>query len=240
MTKQVFKNYQEMSEATANMIIETIKAKPTAAICIASGDTPKLTLNILVERILSENIDISSCKFFALDEWVGISPENPGSCFYFLNEYFKKPLKLSDSQFYNFDYQESNIKSETLRIDNLIFEAGGLDLILLGIGPNGHLGLNEPGVDFNNYCHSMPLAESTITTAEKYFGEKANLSFGITIGIKHIMESKTVILIANGLKKANIIKTIQEAEISNTIPATVLRTHQNSFLIIDEEANMCG
>jgi galactosamine-6-phosphate isomerase len=236
MQTKTLKNYEKMSQAAAEEIIQSIKANPKATLCFASGDTPKRACQILVERIKGEQIDISNCQFIGLDEWIGITPENEGSCTYFLMNYLFKPLNLNPDQYHLFDSDESNSAVECLKMDEFIKKSGGLDCILVGIGLNGHIGFNEPNIPFTNYCHVAELDELTISVGQKYFNATTTLSKGITVGLQHLMEAKKAILIANGSKKAAIMKAVFESEISNQIPATIMRTHPNGLVLIDEEA----
>jgi glucosamine-6-phosphate isomerase len=237
MQSKILKNYEEMSQVAAEEIIKSIKSNPKATLCFASGDTPKRTCEIFVERIKNEGIDISKCTFIGLDEWIGIPPENEGSCTYFLMSYLIKPLNLSPNQYHLFNSDESKSAEECRKIDEVINRNGGLDCILVGIGLNGHIGLNEPNIPFTNYCHVSELAQMTIDTGQKYFNSTTKLTKGITVGLQHLMEAKKAILIANGTKKAPIMKAVFEAEINNQIPATIMRTHDNGLILMDENAS---
>lgn len=236
MQTLILKDYEEMSQVAANEIIKTIRQKPNATLCFASGDTPKRTCQILAERILNENIDISNCQFIGLDEWIGIPPENEGSCTYFLMNYLFKTLNLSPNQYHLFNADETKSVEECKKMDDFINKSGGLDCILVGIGLNGHIGFNEPNIPFTNYCHVAELDELTVSVGQKYFNTATLLTKGITVGLQHLMEAKKAILIANGAKKATIMKAVYESEINNQIPATIMRTHPNGLILMDEAA----
>jgi 6-phosphogluconolactonase/glucosamine-6-phosphate isomerase/deaminase len=109
-------------------------------------------------------------------------------------------------------------------------------MMLLGAGMNGHLGLNEPGTSFDLYSHIVFLDETTKIVGQKYFSGKVNLTAGVTLGVKYIMEAKTVILQLNGTRKAEVAKRLIESEVSPAFPASALKSHQNSFLLLDKEA----
>ncbi len=236
MQYKTLKNYEEMSQVAADAIIEIIKQKPTATLCFASGETPKLTCQILTERIIDEEIDVSKCTFIGLDEWIGISPENEGSCTYFLMNYLFKPLNLNSIQYHLFSSDIEKTQSECKKMDAIINNAGGLDCILVGIGLNGHIGFNEPNVPFTNYCHVAELDELTKSVGQKYFNTETSLSKGITVGLQHLMEAKKAILIANGSRKVEIMKAVFESEINNKIPATIMRQHPDGLILMDEDA----
>ena len=121
-------------------------------------------------------------------------------------------------------------------MDQLILAKGGIDLMIVGVGMNGHIGFNEPGVSFSNYSHVIDLDETTISVGQKYFKGPVVLMQGITLGLKHLVESKKVFLIANGSKKAEVIKKTIESEISNDFPATIIRNHPQGVVMVDEAA----
>jgi 6-phosphogluconolactonase/glucosamine-6-phosphate isomerase/deaminase len=121
-------------------------------------------------------------------------------------------------------------------MDALIRNNGGIDLMIVGIGMNGHIGFNEPGVSFDNYSHVIDLDETTLTVGQKYFKSKATLQKGITLGLKHLQESKKVLLLANGAKKAGVVTKTVEEEVTNTFPASIMQTHANGFVMVDREA----
>ena len=121
-------------------------------------------------------------------------------------------------------------------MDEYLFNNNGLDLVVLGIGMNGHLGLNEPNEDCNQYSHVVDLSESTKEVAQKYFDNETKLEKGITIGIRHFLEAKEVILVASGTRKAEIIKKICDSDITESIPATVLKKHNNVTLLLDKDS----
>lgn len=232
----VFKDYHALSEQAAEEIIALIKRKPDAVLSIASGNTPILTCDLLVRKAKAENIDFSSCTFIGLDEWVGISPDNGGSCAFFLTKHIFEHLNFSPSRIHLFNALSENLIQECMAMDKVIFEKGGIDLMLVGVGMNGHIGFNEPGVSFDLYSHLTQLDETTISVGQKYFKGAASLTSGITLGLKHFLESKKALLLANGHKKAGIIQKALQGEITNALPASIIQQHTNSIAMIDEAA----
>lgn len=236
MQLKVYKDYRELSEKTAGIIIDLIKSKPDAVICLASGDSPRLTCQIVAERGIKEQIDFSKFTFIGLDEWVGMPPANEGSCHYFFETLLVNPLQLSLSQVHLFDALSKDLLEECKKLDTVIAEKGGIDLMIVGIGMNGHIGFNEPGVSFDNYSHVIDLDETTITVGQKYFKDAVTLEKGITLGLKHLMNSKKAIVIANGNKKAPVIKQAVQGPVSNLFPASIIQQHEDGYVMIDEEA----
>lgn len=236
MELKVYSDYEALSDAVANETIELIKANPRAVLCFASGDTPRLTCQLLVQKAKSQQVDTSKVVFIGLDEWVGVPSSNDGSCHYFFQHEVFAPLNLSPTQPHLFDAMSKNLDIECRKMDAVVAENGGIDLMIVGIGMNGHIGFNEPGVSFDNYAHVINLDETTLTVGQKYFKTTVALQQGITLGLKHLLESKKAILIANGNKKAEVIKKTVEGEVTNAFPASIMQTHNNGFVMIDEEA----
>ena len=155
--------------------------------------------------------------------------------------FFSKPrylslYELSSSQIHLFNALSKDPAQECLVMDKIIREKGGIDLMIVGVGMNGHIGFNEPGTSFDNYSHVIDLDSTTTSVGQKYFAQPVPLKQGITLGLKHLLESKKVIVLANGIKKAAIIKKVLEDKISNQIPASIIRLHPLGILMIDEEA----
>ena len=236
MEIKIYSDYETLSIAVAQTMVELVKKKPGAVICLASGHTPLLPCQEFVKKVKNEKVDISNTTFLGLDEWVGVPPENEGSCHYFLYNTVFNPLNVKENQVHVFNAMVTDLDEECKKMDSVIKNNGGIDLMIVGIGMNGHIGFNEPGVSFSNYSHVISLDETTLSVGQKYFSSATTLSKGITIGLKHLMEAKEVILIANGEKKSAIIKQTVEERISDQIPATILQTHSNSYIMIDKAA----
>jgi glucosamine-6-phosphate isomerase len=236
MQLKIYKDYQILSSHVAPEIIELAKNKPDAVLCLASGHSPVLTYALMAKRANAGEVDFSRCSFIELDEWLGIPPGKEGSCAFFLETKIFQPLDISSSQIHLFNALNSNPERECEIMDETISQKGGIDLMLVGIGMNGHIGFNEPGSSFDNYSHVIELDDTTRAVGQKYFTQQTALQKGITLGLKHLMQSKKVILIANGIKKAEVIRKALEGEISNQMPASIIRTHPDSVVMIDEEA----
>ena len=230
------KNYQNLSAHTAAEIAEAIKQKPSLVLCMASGHTPALTAELLVKKLLEEKIDYSLITFLGLDEWVGLPPANEGSCHYFFNTKLFGPLQLNHSQYFLFNSLADDLKSECEKMDTIIAEKGGIDLMMVGIGMNGHIGFNEPGTPFNILSHVAELDGTTKSVGQKYFKEQTILHQGITIGLGHLLNTKKVFLMADGTRKAAVIKKTVEGEVNENFPASIMQQHANGFVVVDEGA----
>ena len=236
MQLRCYKDYKTLSMQVATEIVAMVKQKPDAVLCFASGDTPRLAYALLSEIAAKEGVDFSRSVFIGLDEWVGVSPENEGSCSCFLHKTIFKPLNISSGQIHLFNALSGNLVGECAKMDKVIFEKGGIDLMIVGVGMNGHIGFNEPGVSTDKYSHVINLDNTTQTVGQKYFQKPVLLKQGITLGLKHLTEAKKVILMANGIKKAEVIKKAIEEEVNNNMPASIMQNHPAGIVMIDEEA----
>ena len=157
-------------------------------------------------------------------------------CHYFFQNKLIGPSQLKPSQCFLFDALAGDLRNECVKMDKFINEKSGIDIMVVGIGMNGHIGFNEPGTSFNNLSHVIELDEITRSVGQKYFKEKVELGKGITIGFKHLLNAKKVFLMANGSKKAEVIKKTVEGPVTESFPASIMQKHDNGFVLIDEEA----
>jgi len=237
MEINISNTYQDLSAKVAAETVLLVQKKPNSVLCFPSGDTPLGLFKELIELKNAGKVDFSKCTIIGLDEWLGMDENDEGSCKYFIYREFFNPLGLSPAQIHFFDAKAINPEAECARIDEVIFKLGGIDLMVLGIGMNGHLGLNEPGISPDLYSHVMDLDAVTKVVGQKYFASETNLTRGISLGLKHIMASKRVVLMANGTRKADIVQLVVEGEITNQVPASLIRKHPNACLYLDAEAS---
>jgi glucosamine-6-phosphate isomerase len=184
----------------------------------------------------SGKLDLSQCRFVGLDEWIGMDKTMEGSCQHYIYSNFFNPLNIAEERITVFNARATDPEKECRRMDNFIFSNGTIDLALVGVGVNGHIGLNEPGTSFDLYCHHAELEETTKQVAQKYFTEDKILTRGITLGLKHILESKTVVVVANGAKKTGIIKKIIHGPVTEYVPGSALQKHTSCHFFLDQEA----
>ncbi len=230
MNVQEFSSYEEMANAAALMIVEKVKEKPDALLCFAGGNTPLGVFKELIRLQQAGAVSFSGCRFVGLDEWIGLDGQDEGSCKYTLDIEFFKPAGIREAKIKFFDGKSTHLENECRRMDSYINGNGGIDLILLGIGVNGHLGFNEPGTSFQLSSHVTELDETTMEVGQKYFPDEMKLSKGITLGPKMILTSQTAILIANGEEKRQAIENTLYREVDEHFPSTLLRAHQDSYV----------
>lgn len=236
MTIQAFPDHDTLSQYTAEHIAAIVNQKPDALLCLASGDTPIETFRRFVKLAQEERVDVSQCTFVGLDEWVGFGPDDAGSCSYYVFRDLFIPLKLRPDQIYVFNAKADELAAECTRIDKLIDSRGGLDLLLVGMGMNGHIALNEPGTPVDLGCHVVELAESTKTVGQKYFTQETTLTQGITLGLRHLTAAHEVILLVSGEKKASMLREALRGPVNEQVPASILQDQPNAQIWIDEAA----
>lgn len=232
----VKKNYEEMCQSVADLIIDYVSKKPESLIQLPGGDTPLGIFEALVKADKEGKIDFSKTSFVSLDEWENLGYDTKGSCIQTLYDCLYNKLSIDPKKQVCFFDGQGDLEEECKRIDKFVFEHGNIDISVLGIGMNGHIGFNEPGFDPDQYCTIIPLDEITKSVSVKYFGQQLNIEHGITLGFKHILNAKKVILIADSARKADIVRKVVEGPITNEVPASLVRKVKDSVIYLDEEA----
>ena len=232
----VFDSYDQMSAAAADKIIEQLQAVKEPVFCPASGDSPAGIFKALIRQHKEKKIDISNWYFLGLDEWVGLDKYDQGSCRYMLDRDLFNDLGVHEDHICFFEGKTTDPGKECDRIDEFITKRKGIDVALLGLGMNGHVGMNEPGTSPFSATHVADLAPSTKEVGQKYFTAPQHLSKGITLGIATLMKARRLVLVVSGKKKAAILQRVIEGDISEQVPATWLRNHLDCTLYADADA----
>ena len=233
----VEKDYQAMSKKAALMVASQITLKPNSNIGLATGDTPLGMYKRLIEMQREEEIDFSEVKTFNLDEYCGLSAENKNSYHYYMENNFFKNINIESDNTNIPDGRADNLKKECIRYENLIHNSGGIDLQILGIGSNGHIGFNEPSKKLNVNTDIVTLKEETRESNSRFFESKEKVpKKAISMGMGTILKSNRIILLASGKNKAEAIKNTVSGFISTEVPASLLQTHPQITLIIDKAA----
>jgi glucosamine-6-phosphate deaminase len=232
----VEEDYGAMSRKAAALAAETVREHPEGLFSFPGGETPLGMVREFTALVNSGKVDISRARYVSLDEWVGLSAYDEGSCGLFNNENLISKLKVPFAEVHIINGAASSIEMERDVLNSCIAKWGPLTLSVLGIGLNGHLGFNEDGIDFSLDAHIVPLSTATKKVMGKYFGEKFHPEYGITQGLRQIMAAGRVILIASGTAKADIVRRALEGEVTNKVPASVLQNHPNCYAVLDKAA----
>lgn len=231
------KDYFDMSRKAANIISAQVIMKPNCVLGLATGGTPVGTYKQLVEWYNKGDLDFSEVTTVNLDEYRGLPRENPQSYWYFMNEHLFSKVNIDPTHTNLPDGTNLDTANECARYDEVIHHVGGIDLQLLGIGPNGHIGFNEPGAAFELGTHCVDLAESTIEANKRFFEKKEDVPRqAYTMGIRTIMQARKVLLVANGLAKAEGVKKAFFGPVTPEVPGSILQLHPDFTLVADEEA----
>lgn len=231
------KNYDEMSKKAAAVIAAQIVAKPDSVLGLATGSTPIGTYQYLVKKYQERELDFSGIKTANLDEYKGLTKENDQSYYYFMN--------TNLFQHVNVDMNNTNIpngmaedaNAECSRYEEVIKELGGVDLQLLGLGHDGHIGFNEPEDHFAKQTHCVDLTEMTIEANKRFFASADDVpKQAFTMGIGTIMRAKKVLMIVSGKDKAPILKEALYGPVTPQVPASILQFHPDAIVIADEDA----
>lgn len=235
MQLKIYPDYNSLSDNTAILIANYLNKKPNSLICLASGHTPIGVFKALDEKRKAGGVNFSQSIFISLDEWLDIDPKDPGSCLAMLQRDCFDLLEITPRQIRFFDVN-ANLQAECDRINTLIRNNGGLDIMLVGVGTNGHIGMNEPGTPFDTYAHVSQLAEETIKVGQKYFKQETPLSRGITLGLQHLAEARLPIVIASGKTKAPILGKALMGRATEAIPVSIAHKIQQGYIMLDQEA----
>lgn len=232
----VVANFDSMSAEVAKMVYGQIVRKPTSVLGLATGSTPLGVYKLLAEYH-ARGTDFSRVTTFNLDEYVGLGPDHPQSYHWYMQQNLFSKININPKQTFIPNGLAQDLNAECERYEELIKQAGGIDLQVLGIGTNGHIGFNEPGTAFGTTTHVVELAESTIRDNSRFFESIDQVpTKAISMGIKSIMQAKEIILMASGGSKADAIYATVNGPVTTDVPASVLQLHPNVTLVVDQAA----
>lgn len=232
------KEYEHLSRKAAEMIGEQIREKPDSVLGLATGSTPLGTYKELIRMHKEEGLDFSYVTTFNLDEYYPIPADHPKSYHTYMNENFFNHINIDKSKTYIPDGMVKNWRAFCKWYEDEIIECGGIDLQLLGIGRDGHIGFNEPGSSLGSRTRVKTLNKKTIKDNSRFFKDKESIpEHAITMGIGTIMEADTCILLASGDNKSSVLQKAIEGPITAQITASVLQMHRELIVIADEAAS---
>lgn len=231
------KNYNEASRIAAGYFARAIQQKADALLGLATGDSPIGMYKELIRMHQEDLLHFDQVRTINLDEYKGLSPQNEQSYRYFMNQHLFQYVDIRESNTYVPDGLAADDMQECARYDTLLDKLGPIDVQLLGVGHNGHIGFNEPNDIFMKHTNCVDLTPSTIQANARMFHDAKEVpTQAYTMGILPIMMAKQVVIIVCGSAKASIVKAIIDGAITPAIPASILQCHQNVILIADEEA----
>ncbi|HLR64821.1 MAG TPA: glucosamine-6-phosphate deaminase [Pseudogracilibacillus sp.] len=229
-----FENNEALSEKASEVIIDKIKELDQPVIGLATGSTPERTYELLVEKYKADQVSFKNVTTFNLDEYVGLEPTHINSYHRFMNERLFDHVDIDKAKTFLPDGLADNAETEAERFEALIKEKGPIDLQVLGLGLNGHIGFNEPGTPFEARTHVAKLVESTREANARFFDHIDEVpTDAISMGIGTILDAKEIILLVHGEAKADILRQVIHGEITEDVPASILQKHPNVTVITD-------
>ena len=231
------KDYYDMSRKAANIISAQVIMKPNCVLGLATGSTPIGIYKQLIDWYNKDDLAFSEVTTVNLDEYRGLKRDDPQSYWHFMHENFFDHINIDPDRINLPDGTNLDAEEECRRYDDVIHFVGGIDLQLLGIGHDGHIGFNEPGAAFELGTHCVNLTEETIEANKRFFASKDDVPRqAYTMGIKTIMQARKVLLVASGKDKAAIVKKAFFGPVTPEVPASILQMHPDFTLVGDAEA----
>ena len=236
---QIYKatDYKDMSRKAANIISAQVIMKPNCVLGLATGSTPIGTYQQLIEWYKKGDLDFSDVTTVNLDEYKGLPRTNDQSYYYFMHQNLFDQVNINPENTHLPNGMEPNSEKECARYESLIHSLGGVDLQLLGLGHNGHIGFNEPGEAFEKETHCVDLQERTIEANKRFFASADDVpKQAYTMGIKTIMQAKKILVIVSGEDKADIVAKAFFGPVTPAVPASILQMHNDVTLVGDAAA----
>lgn len=233
----IAENYEKMSLKAAGFIASQMILQPASILGLATGSTPLGTYKKLIELNQEGILDFSKTKTFNLDEYLRLSPQNTQSYFYFMQKNFFDQININPDQTHIPNGEAESIETECLSYEKAIQDAGGIDLQILGIGSNGHIGFNEPDEYFEAITHKVKLTQETIQANSRFFEKIEDVpTEAISMGMRTIMRARKVLLIASGTSKSQAIFDALYGPITPKHPASILQLHPDATFVLDVDA----
>jgi len=230
-------NYEEMSKKAAAIVRNQIILKPDCVLGLATGDTPIGMYKELIKMHDNKEVDFSEVTTFNLDEYCKLNRDNTQSYYYYMNHNFFKHINVKKENTYIPNGAAKDIDEECRNYERQIKNKGGIDLQVLGIGANGHIGFNEPDINFEAETHLVKLDKMTIEANSRFFSSKDEVpTTAISMGIETIMKSRMIVLLANGEIKADAIYKTVKGKMCPEVPASIIQLHPNATMIIEKNA----
>ncbi|MCL1855415.1 MAG: 6-phosphogluconolactonase [Clostridia bacterium] len=238
MRLKVFESPEALADRSAAWILEVIESKPDALCCFAAGFTQNQTYEKLARAVKRRHVPVDRLRIIGLDEWVSLDGGDEGSCRTYIDERIMRPLELGVDQMLMFFDGKAEPAAQCAHADSLLDTEGPIDLLVLGVGMNGHLGFNEPHSDLNLRAHLQALTETSIAAGQKYFPEARILSRGLTLGLHDLFKARRILVQAVGAHKAPVVKAILAGIPDPACPASLLN-NVHATVYADKAARGC-
>lgn len=235
MNIHIFDNAEQIGKAVANLIVEQVNEKPNSVLGFATGASPIPTYKSLIKAYIEGKVSFKDITTFNLDEYCNLPVEDKNSYFTFMHENLFNHIDVKEENVNFLNGNAEDAEAECQRYDNLINEKK-IDIQLLGVGRNGHIGFNEPANKFTKGSFKVRLTQSTIDANSIYFDENPMPHYALTMGTVSIMKSKKIIMVATGKSKQDAIYGMVHGDISPSCPASVLQLHPDVHIFLDKEA----
>ncbi len=230
-------DYEEMSDRAAQVVVRLLQRKPDAVLGTATGSTPEGLYDRLISAHAEGLAEFAGVRCFALDEYVGLGTDHPQSYHRFMREKLFDHVNIAPENAHLPDGTAEKLSEECERYESGIREAGGIDLQILGIGRDGHIGFNEPGTSLASRTHVAALTRQTIEDNARFFDSPRDVPhFAVTMGIGTILEARRCVLMASGAGKADAVRDAVEGPVSARVAASALQLHPDALYIVDREA----
>lgn len=236
MNVQILENAQEIGAAVGRLFVEQVKEKPDSVLGLATGSSPIPTYQFLVKEYNAGNISFRNVTTFNLDEYCDLPRDDKNSYYSFMFANLFRHTDIDPARVNFLDGNAVDEKAECAQYEARIQAAGGIDLQLLGIGNNGHIGFNEPADKFTHTTYKVALTQSTLEANKRFFPDSDMPHYALTMGIDSIMQAKRIVLIATGEAKAQAVYNMIKGEVSPKCPASVLQKHEDAHIFLDRDA----
>lgn len=237
MRIQVMDDYEQLSYWAARVVLSQVTLQSNSVLGLATGSTPEGMYQRLVDMYQQGKVDFSEVTTFALDEYLGLSPDHPQSYQYYLYNNFFNHINLPPENINLPPGDTTDPEMACQNYEQAIASAGGIDLQVVGIGVNGHIGFNEPASSLNTDTHIVDLAEETIQANSRFFDNIDEVPRqAITMGMGSIMGAKRIVMLANGKNKAAAVRDSFSGKVTTEVPASFLQLHREFILLLDKEA----
>lgn len=226
------RSYQEMSDMAASLVLEELVNKPDLLLCAATGSSPEGLYRELTRTAAKDRSLFDQIRIIKLDEWGGVPAYYPVTCEFFLKKKLLEPLDISKDRYFSFASDPEDPEAECQRIRSILAREGPIDVCILGLGSNGHLGFNEPSRELEPYCHVAELSADSLHHAMIASLERKP-KYGLTLGMKEIFSSRKIILLLSGKGKKQVTESFLSGKVSTDLPASLLHLHPRVECLLD-------